>query len=129
MPNVEQYKAQDFIDAIPGSGGIISTIARRVGCSWHTAQHYINTHPTVQRAYSDECELIADMAESAVIKAIQTGNVGASKWYLATKGAIRGYAQKQDIELTSGGSPLFPFQDIVAALKRAAEQLQGHGTE
>jgi len=28
------YTAEQFIKAIPGSGGIISTIARRVGCGW-----------------------------------------------------------------------------------------------
>ena len=41
------YTAKQFIEAIPGSGGIVSTIARRVGCNWYTAKKYIDNYPTV----------------------------------------------------------------------------------
>jgi len=129
MANTDQYRAQDFIDNIPGTGGIISTIARRVGCSWNTAQRYIEAYPTIQKAYRDECETVADVAELTVIKAIQSGDVGTARWYLSTKGASRGYSVKQDVDLTSGGEPILPFQQIVAALKRADKQLTGHDEE
>jgi hypothetical protein len=32
------YNAQQFIKAIKNSGGIITTIAARVGCDWDTAK-------------------------------------------------------------------------------------------
>lgn len=35
------YTAAQFIEAIPGTGGIISAIAKRVGCDWITAKKYI----------------------------------------------------------------------------------------
>ena len=35
------YKTQQFLDAIPGTGGIITAIAKRLGCSWHTAKKRI----------------------------------------------------------------------------------------
>ena len=57
------YTAEQFIKAIPGSGGIISTIARRVGCGWHTARDYVDKHPSVKQAYDDECEAVLDLAE------------------------------------------------------------------
>jgi hypothetical protein len=97
-----QFKASDFIDAIPGSGGIITTIARRVGCSWHTAKKYIDSYPTIKQAYDDECEMIADLAESTVIKAIRDGDVATAKWYLTMK-ANRGYAAKEVHEMTGAG--------------------------
>lgn len=78
----EQFTAQQFIDAIPGTGGIISALARKVGCAWHTAQKYIDSYPTIKRAYEDECSGIDDLAESTVIKAIRDGDVGAAKWWL-----------------------------------------------
>jgi len=37
----DHYKASQFIAAIPGSAGIISIIARRVGCDWNTAKKYV----------------------------------------------------------------------------------------
>ena len=61
------YKAADFIEAIPGTGGIITKIAAKVGCSWGTAKKYIDEYATVQVAYQDECEKVLDAAESVVI--------------------------------------------------------------
>jgi len=93
-----QYKAADFISAIPGTGGIITKIAANVGCSWHTAKKYIDEMATVQAAYRDECEKVLDAAESVVIKKITEEDEQTAKWYLAMKGAGRGYAPKQRIE-------------------------------
>ena len=95
-----RYKAQDFIDAIPGTGGIISTIAKRVGCAWNTAKRYITEYATVAKIYSDECEAITDLAELTIIKAIKDGDTHTAKWYLTMKGRERGYAQTQRQELT-----------------------------
>ena len=101
------YKAQDFVDAIPGSGGIISAIAQRVGCNWYTAKRYIEKYPTVRRAYDDECEKISDLAETVIIKDIQAGSVQTAKWYLTMKGRERGYAKTERNELVgAGGGPV-----------------------
>jgi hypothetical protein len=110
------YKASQFINAIKGSGGIITTIANRVGCSWHTAKKYIEEYATVKQAYNDELELVSDIAESVVI-----GNIRAAyekqrkdkeqadstdaKWYLTRKGK-RGYSEKSEVDVTTGGKPL-----------------------
>lgn len=96
MAGAEQYKAQDFIAAIPGTGGIVTAIARKVGCAWNTAKRYIETHPTVQRAYQDECESILDLAEAKVISAIKDGDSQMIRYYLSTKGKDRGYVQRQE---------------------------------
>jgi hypothetical protein len=97
------YRAETFIAAIPGTGGIISAIARRVGCAWHTAQKHIRTMPTVAAAYADECEGITDLAESTVIKAIQAGDVGTARWYLATKGKERGFTERRELTGADAG--------------------------
>jgi len=82
MAGANQFTAKQFTDAIPGTGGIIAAIAKRVGCDWHTAKKYIDTLPTVRQAYEDECSNIDDLAESTVIKAIKDGDVGSAKWWL-----------------------------------------------
>lgn len=95
MPGANQYKAKDFIDAIPGTGGIVSTIARKVGCDWHTAKKYITEYVTVRQAYQDECEKVLDKAESVIVKDIaENEDVQTAKWYLTMKGDKRGYASK-----------------------------------
>ena len=106
MTQGTHYKAQQFIDHIPGSGGIITTIAKRVGCAWHTAAKYIAEYPTVQQAYADETEFITDLAETELIKAIKDGDLSAVKFYLTTKGKDRGYSQKSELDVTSGGEKI-----------------------
>ena len=97
------YKAQDFIEAIPGSGGIIATIAERVGCTWKTAHKYINEFSTVQEAYQDECETINDKAESTLIKSIEDGDVSSAKWWLTKK---RKPTFGDAVDITSAGEPI-----------------------
>ena len=106
-----RYTAAQFIEAIPGSGGIISTIAARVGCAWHTAKKYITTYPTIQRAYDDECEKITDLAESTLIKSIRDGDVASAKWWLTRKGKERGFVQRQEITGADGGPVILTWPD------------------
>lgn len=104
MPGAKQFTAKQFTDAIPGTGGIIATIARRVGCDWHTAQKYIDTYPTIKQAYEDECSGVDDLAESTVIKAIRDGDVGAAKWWLEKR---RRDKFSDRLEVTgAGGGPI-----------------------
>jgi hypothetical protein len=81
----DRYTAEQFIKAIEGSGGLITTIAARVGCTWNTAKRYIEHYVTVQAAYLDECERINDMAQSKLMEAIKDGDVATAKWWLAKK--------------------------------------------
>jgi len=95
------YTAQQFISAIPGSGGIKTTIAKRVGCAWHTVDKYVREYPTVAKAYADECEKVLDAAESVIIGDIVDGKeVQTAKWYLTMKGHERGYASKQQQDVS-----------------------------
>ena len=79
------FGAQVFIDNMPGTGGIVATLARRVGCDWHTAKKYIDEYPTVRQAYDDECETVCDVAESTLIQSIKDGDVSSAKWWLTKK--------------------------------------------
>ena len=107
MSDRSQYTAQDFIAAIAGSAGIVSTIAKRVGCDWHTARKYIDTRPTIMAAYEDECNKVLDLAETVVIESLQQKDEQMAKWYLTMKGRERGYAQTQRNEVTGAdGEPL-----------------------
>jgi len=91
--------AEEMIEAIPGSAGIVSTIARKVGCSWPRARKFIDQHPTVLDAYRAECEKIKDLAETKMIEIISDKDPGTIRWYLSTKARDRGYGEHQDITL------------------------------
>ena len=130
-----RYKAQEFIDAIEGSAGIITTIATRVNCAWHTAKKYITNYPTIARAYDDECERVKDLAESVVIKAMNAEDVQTAKWYLTLKAKDRGYVQQTDVttkgeSLNEGRLSDAQRANLVAALlERAGDPAGGSGTD
>lgn len=102
------YTAEQFIKAIPGTAGIISKIAERIGCAWHTAKKYINKMPTVQRAYQDECDTVLDMAESKLLKAIENDDHIMIRYYLSTKGKHRGYTERKEVTGADAG----PIQTV-----------------
>ena len=85
MARTNGFTAKEFIDAIPGTGGIISTIAKRVGCQWHTAKKYITEYPTVKQAYDNEKHKVDDTAISVIYKAIAEGDLATAKWWASMK--------------------------------------------
>jgi hypothetical protein len=89
-------------EAIKGSGGIISTIAKRLKCEWHTAKNFIDSNEELQIALQDETEAILDMAEGVVYQSIKNDNTQDAKWLLATKGKGRGFSEKIGVDANVG---------------------------
>lgn len=89
--NKNKFTAQQLIDAMPGSGGIIANIARYIGGDWNTVKKYIETMPTVKAAYDAEVESLLDLAESNIVQSLKLGDISTSKWYLSQKAKKRGY--------------------------------------
>ena len=77
-----RYTAAQFIEALHKTGGIVSTLAEKLGCDWHTARAGIDRWPTVKRTWQDERAKVSDKAQSNVIKAIQDEDLPTSKWWL-----------------------------------------------
>ena len=91
-----------IIEAIKGSGGIMSNIARKLDVTWHTASNWIKEDPETLRALQDEKETILDMAESTLYKNIKDGNSQDAKWLLSTMGKERGYSDRHEITGADG---------------------------
>ena len=130
-----KYTAAQVIEAIEKSAGIISTVATRLDCAWHTADKYIHKFPTAIKAYSDECERVKDRAEAVILKAINAEDVQTAKWYLTLKAKDRGYVQQTDV--TTKGESLNEgrLSDaqraalIAALLERAGDSAGGSGAD
>ena len=100
------YTQETVLKAITGSGSIISTIAKRLGCGWMTARKYINKWEATRQAMIDEQETILDMAESKLYESIQGGNTQDAKWLLSTKGKARGFSERREYEHSGSVSGL-----------------------
>jgi len=101
-----KYTAQQFIDAIQGTGGVVSSIADNVGCAWNTAKKYIDEYATVNQAWQNERSRITDRAQNNIIKSINKGDLQLSKWWLQVMdGDFNPPPQKLELG-GPGGTPL-----------------------
>ena len=85
-------------EVISTSAGIMSTIARRLSCHWHTAKDYIDADPELFQMLQNETKGVLDMAESVVYKSVKDGNTQDAKWLLSKKGKHRGYGGNVDLK-------------------------------
>ncbi len=92
-----RYNKRTVLQAIEGSGGIVSAVAKRLGCGWITAQRYIQRWPETQEAFQSERERILDLAETTLYRAIQEGDAQAAKWLLSRLGRHRGYGDHVEV--------------------------------
>ncbi len=91
---MRDFTEKEVLKAISDSGGIISKIAEKLTCDWHTAKTYIEKFEKTKLAYSAETESVLDIAESKLIENIQDNDNTAIIFYLKTKGRNRGYVEK-----------------------------------
>ena len=89
-------KKKELLDAIKGSYGIISTIAGRLHCNWHTVDDTIKLYPECMQALADENESVLDFTEGKAIERIKDGDGTMIRFMLATKGKKRGYTYEEE---------------------------------
>ena len=99
-----KYTEDKVLAAIKGSGSIISTIAKRLQCNWHTAKSLTQTWDSTKQAMDDESEAVLDMAEGTLMKSMQGGDVQSSKWWLSTIGKRRGFTERTEITGEDGNA-------------------------
>ena len=103
---MKQIKQQDVLNAIKDSGGVISTIARRLNCNWNTAKNYCDKWESTKTALQDEKETTLDTAEIKLLDAIKAGDTQIIKWFLSTKGKDRGYTTKIETSINTSDDPI-----------------------
>lgn len=116
-----KVEPKTILDAIPGSGGIISVIADTLGVDWHTAKKAIEENEEAKVALENEMEKRLDLAESVIIMNIQMAknqqkngkgyfaDTSDAKWYMSKKGKKRGYGESVDV--TTNGESIKPDND------------------
>jgi len=99
-----RYTAAQFIEAMRGTGGIVSALAEKVGCTWNTAKAAIDRWPTVNQAWRNERAMVTDLAQRNVIKAIKDEDLPTSKWWLQLMDPEFVPKEKREITGPDGGA-------------------------
>lgn len=97
------FTAQQVIDAIPGTGGIMELVAKNLGCDRATVWRYSKRYATVQQALVQADESVTDLAEAKAIKLINAEHWPAIMHRLSTKGKGRGYTERHEVTGAEGG--------------------------
>ena len=92
-----KVKKIHVIKAIEGSGGIISSIAKKLNISWATVKSYIKNY-NLQSYIDNEQESVLDLCESKLIENIEDNDNQAIFYYLNNRGKSRGYNRPQEIK-------------------------------
>jgi len=94
----KKFLKSDIKKAIQGSYGIMSTIAQRLNCDWHTAKKYIELYDDIKQGYSNELEKSGDFAEASLLSNIKAGDTTSIIFYLKTKFKNRGYVERSEMK-------------------------------
>lgn len=93
------YTPEQVVAAVKGSGGFVTEIARRLGCSRSTVYRFKKNFKEVSEAIYEEKENLLDSAESALLKQIGKGNITAIIFYLKTQGYHRAYGDRSKLDI------------------------------
>jgi hypothetical protein len=93
------YTIEEFLNAIPGTYGIMNRIAKKIGCNRQTVREYFDKYPEIKEAILSEREGNLDKAEEIIFQDIDNNkNVESAKWLLNKLGKDRGYIGDQQKE-------------------------------
>lgn len=113
MANKQRRTKEQVLQAIPGSGGIVTVIANKLGIARRTLFKYRQQWPDVEEAIITAAEEGLDFAESKLMAQVAKGDIRAIMFYLERKGRDRGWGAQQQINLqgTTPVQPLICFED------------------
>lgn len=99
---------EQAIKAVGGSGGVKTTIAKRLNVTRQTIDNYLDRWATFRQAYEDEKSGVDDAAVSVVMNdIINNKNVDTAKWWVARK--LDEFSDKSRHEVTGAdGRDLIP---------------------
>jgi len=114
--------------AIPGTGGILTVIANRLGCSYHSLYEVLKKKEgdkwdEVRYLLQMEREKVGDIAESTVIEMMGqrldlSVASSTSKWFLSSKHADRGYVDRKQVTLNGGQNPLHVRMETTVPIEK-----------
>jgi len=95
-----------ILKAVENSGGYVSLISERIGCSLTSIYNWIEKDEDVAAAIKREKVKQVDFAEGKLQSLIKKENPTAIIFYLKTQGKDRGYYEHRTQDITSSGQPL-----------------------
>jgi predicted DNA-binding transcriptional regulator AlpA len=104
--NKTEHNKKKLVEALEKSLGVVTTACKSVGIGRTTFYTYYKEDEEFKKAVDEIGNVALDFAESQLHKQIGDGNSSATIFYLKTKGKNRGYIERSELDLTSGGKTI-----------------------
>lgn len=101
-----RFKAEQVIEALEFTKGLVHLAAKRLGTNHQTIYNYIERYSTVKNAWEAASERMLDMSELKLFEHIMNGQPWAIAFHLKTKGKHRGYVEKTIVDATVEHKPI-----------------------
>ncbi len=102
-PKAARVTDTQIEEAISHSDGLYSLAAARLGVTATTVARRVLKSERLQEAVKSASDKSLDLAESALMKAVEAGEAWAVCFFLKCKGKGRGYVERQEITGSNGG--------------------------
>ena len=100
MAKTHRYTAQQVIEALQATHGMVYLAAQQLKCNPQTVMNYCKKFPSVEQAKHDARGAILDEAELRLLAAIRRDEAWAIAFYLKTVGRSRGYGERLDLNVS-----------------------------
>ena len=97
---VKAFPSETIKAALTATYGLIKPAAESLGCSAQTIRNRLRDDPDLLQHRNQCREDSLDVAESALMGAVESGEAWAVCFYLKTQGKERGYVERQEIHAT-----------------------------
>tara|TARA_R110002020_G_scaffold470258_3_gene695956 strand:- start:909 stop:1265 length:357 start_codon:yes stop_codon:yes gene_type:complete len=106
MANQNKFTEEQIEDAIRKAGGFISTAAKSLKCTSKTIYNYIDRSSRLKEVVEEIRLEYNDLGEAALISNVKDKDRASVIFFNKTRNRDRGYAEKQDIDITSNEQPI-----------------------
>lgn len=99
-------KQSDFIKALELSLGVVTVAAKIAGVTARSHYKWLKSSPEYAAAVEEVRDRADDFVESKLFEIIKNGDTSAVIYYCKTRLKHRGYSEKTDVDITTGGKPI-----------------------
>ena len=106
MNKSRHIKKETLLKALEKSLGVVTIACKKSDIPRSTYYKWLKDDEEFRQQVKEIENVALDFAESQLHQQISDNSTAATIFYLKTKGKARGYTEKNELDITSGGNPL-----------------------
>ncbi len=106
MNKSRHIKKESLLKALEQSLGVVTVACKKVDIPRSTYYKWLKDDKEFKKEVQQIENVALDFAESQLHKQIADNSTAATIFFLKTKGKTRGYTEKSEIDITSGGQSI-----------------------